>query len=237
MQVLGRARVGLGVWFVLIGMACAEPLFANPEQAAPGKSKGTNAAQSASSESPPSAANKQSKAVTPVTASTSSDAEKDKFAYRIGVEDELLISVWREPNLTLEVVVRPDGMISMPLLNDVMVVDLTPMELQTALTYKLKDFVKEPLVTVIVRRIRSRKVYLFGQVVRQGAFPLNGKTTVLQLLAEAGGFGPFAKPDSVHILRKAGENQIRIPFRYKDAIKGRNGTDMVLLPGDVVMVP
>lgn len=156
--------------------------------------------------------------------------------YRIGVEDELQISVWGEPGLSTMVVVRPDGMITLPLLNDVHVVGLKPEELAALLGEKLKGFVNEPQVTVIVRNIRSRKVYLVGETLRQGSFPLNGEKTILELLAEAGGLGPFAKGNAIYILREEGGKKIRIPFQYKKALVGRS-ENIVLRPGDMVVVP
>jgi polysaccharide export outer membrane protein len=157
--------------------------------------------------------------------------------YRIGVDDELMISVWREQELSMPVAVRPDGMISLPLVNDVKVVDLTPKELQALLTERLKPFVTEPQVTVSVRAIRSRKVYLVGQVPRPGAYPMSGRKTALQLIAEAGGLTLFAKPSAIYILRSENGRQIRIPFNYKKAIKGGREAEVVLFPGDIVVVP
>jgi len=161
----------------------------------------------------------------------------DEDAYRIGLDDQLMISVWREPELSLSVVVRPDGMITLPLLSDVHVVGLKPTELQQLLTEKLKPFVSEPQVTVIAQGIRSRKVYLVGNVSKQGTFNLEGGQTVLQLLASAGGVNPFAKADSIYILRMENKKQIRIPFQYKKALKGRTKDDVVLQPGDIIVVP
>ncbi len=134
--------------------------------------------------------------------------------------------------------VRPDEMITLPLLNDVKVVGLTPKEVQFLLIEKLKPFVNAPEVAVIVRQIRSRKVYIVGEAARQGAFPLNGKKTVLEMIAEAGGLGQFAKAESIYILRNAGGKQMCIPFNYKKAISGQNSKgNIVLLPGDVIVVP
>jgi polysaccharide export outer membrane protein len=161
----------------------------------------------------------------------------DPDAYRIGLDDQLMISVWREPELSLSVVVRPDGMITLPLLNDLHVVGLKPTELQQVLIEKLKPFVSEPQVTVIVQGIRSRKVYLVGNVGKQGAYNLDGGETVLQLLAACGGVGPFAKADSIYVLRTENKKQVRIPFQYKKAIKGRTKDDVILQPGDIVVVP
>ena len=158
--------------------------------------------------------------------------------YRIGLDDSLSISVWHEPELSSVVVVRPDGMITLPLINDVNVVGLKPLELQELLTEKLKAYVSEPQVTIIVTGIKSRKVYLVGQVAKQGAYPLEGDETVLQLLATCGGVGPFAKTGSIYVLRGEKGKQVRIPFKYKKALQGRSGNgDVVLQPGDVVVVP
>jgi len=158
-------------------------------------------------------------------------------AYRIGLDDQLMISVWREPELSMSVVVRPDGMITLPLLSDVHVVGLKPTELQELLTEKLKPFVSEPQVTVVVQGIRSRKVYLVGKVAKQGSFNLEGGQTVLQLLAAAGGVTPFGKADSIYILRTEKKKQMRIPFQYKKALKGGTKDDVLLQPGDIIVVP
>ena len=161
---------------------------------------------------------------------------EQRLTYIIGVEDELQISVWREPELSTAVVVRPDGMITLPLINDVKAVGLKTEELQNVLMDKLKSFVNEPQVTVIVRGIRSRKVYLVGEVGHQGTFPLNGDMTALELLAAAGGVGPFAKADSIYILREQNGKKIRIPFHYKKAVAGKS-ENVTLQPGDLVVVP
>jgi len=152
------------------------------------------------------------------------------------VADQIQISVWREHDLSLAVVVRPDGVITMPLLNDIYVVGMTPKELADSLTEKLKPFVNEPQVTVSVQQIQSRKVYLIGNAARQGAFQLNDNKTVLELIAEAGGVTQFAKTNSIYILRIVNGSEVRIPVRYKDAINGK-GKDELLMPGDKVVIP
>jgi polysaccharide export outer membrane protein len=180
----------------------------------------------------------KAKAVQSTSKSTGSaaDSEVDPTTYHIGVEDELMISVWKEPELSQVVTVRPDGKITLPLVNDVSVVGLKTNELQDVLTEKLKPFVNEPQVTVVVRTIRSRKVYIVGKAMKQGSFPLNGRTTMLQLLAEAGGLTPFAKGGSIHIVRKEGGKEVHIPFNYKKALAGQS-EDPVLAPGDMVIIP
>lgn len=176
------------------------------------------------------------KAAKPETQPASALTPEERLTYIIGVEDELQISVWREPELSTSVVVRPDGMITLPLINDVKAVGLKTEELQNVLMEKLKNFVNEPQVTVIVRSIRSRKVYLVGEVGHQGTFTINGDMTALELLAAAGGVGPFAKADSIYILREQNGKKIRIPFHYKKAVAGKS-ENVTLQPGDVVVVP
>jgi polysaccharide biosynthesis/export protein len=157
-------------------------------------------------------------------------------AYRIGIGDQLQIAVWHERDLSLTVVVRPDGIITMPLLNDINVVGQTPKELGTSITEKLKPFINEPQVTVSVVSIQSRKAYVIGQVTRQGSYPLNDKKTVLELITEAGGLGPFAKANSIYVLRVVNGKEIKIPFQYKKVIAGK-GQDVELQPGDRLIVP
>jgi polysaccharide export outer membrane protein len=178
----------------------------------------------------------QGQPVQEIAAPTTGQTGGDRLAYHIGVEDELQISVWHEPELSTSVVVRPDGMITLPLLNDVKAAGLKTEELQLLLTDKLKGFVNEPQVTVIVRAIHSRKVYLVGEVAHQGTYSLNGDMTVLELLAAAGGLGPFAKSESIYILREKDGKKLRIPFHYKRAVTGKS-ENLALFPGDVVVVP
>jgi len=161
----------------------------------------------------------------------------DPTQYVIGADDELMISVWREPELSLGVVVRPDGVITLPLINDVKAAGLKPLELQSLLTEKLKPFVNEPQVTVVVRAIRSRKVFLTGPGVKAGVFAINGRMSVLELLVQGGGLGPFAKAKSIYVLRTVNGRQTRIHFNYKDAISGKSDSNVFLEPGDVVVVP
>ncbi len=175
---------------------------------------------------------------TPDTARKKAGDQPDPGVYRIGIEDDLLISVWKEPDLSTSVVVRPDGMITLPLLNDIQVVGLQTSELQALLTEKLKAYVNEPQVTVIVRGIKSRKVYVYGQVAKAGAYLIVGRKTVLEVLADAGGLSPFAKKGSIYVMRNSGGKQSRIPFNYGKALKGEKPSDnFELLPGDIVVVP
>ncbi len=164
-------------------------------------------------------------------------ATYDPASYVIGADDQLMISVWREPELSMGVVVRPDGMITLPLVNDVKAAGLKPLELQSLLVAKLKPFVNEPQVTVVAQSIRSRKVFLAGQVAKAGAYPLIGRMTALELIVQAGGLGPFAKVKSIYVLRTVNGQQTRIHFNYKDAMSGKSSSNVVLEPGDFVVVP
>jgi polysaccharide export outer membrane protein len=157
-------------------------------------------------------------------------------SYRVGVDDELLISVWHEPELSQAVVVRPDGMITLPLANDIRVVGLTTEELQALLTEKLKPLVNEPQVTVVVKAIKSRKVFLVGAVGKQGVYPLTGGLSALELIAEGGGLGAFAKVHSIYILRQQNGKPVRMRFNYKKALAGK-GENPLLEPGDMLVVP
>lgn len=217
-----------------LGNLSAKTYFVTALQSAP---SGTSSVQTAE-KTPKGKEDKQGpeKGSKPEVTAQSALSPEERLTYIIGVEDELQISVWREPELSTTVVVRPDGMITLPLVNDVKAVGLKTEELQNFLVEKLKGFVNEPQVTVIVRAIKSRKVYLVGEVAHQGTFQLNGDMTALELLAVAGGVTPFAKADSIYILREESGKKVRIPFHYKKAVAGKS-ENVVLRPGDVVVVP
>jgi polysaccharide export outer membrane protein len=122
--------------------------------------------------------------------------------------------------------------------NDIKVTGLTTEELQNVLTDKLKGYVNDPQVTITVRAIRSQKVFITGQVARPGVYPMSGRKTVLQLIAEAGGLATFAKSKSIYVLREQSGRQVRIPYSYKKILQGQGQVaDVALLPGDMVVVP
>ena len=236
MNLLLRRYFGLGLF--LVGLF-GQVLWARG--AVPQDAPASKETVPASTPSPTTQAKDTAKAAADQNSAPAKETPKppvDPSTYRIGVEDDLQISVWKEPDLSITVVVRPDGMITIPLVNDVHVVGLTPTELQALLTEKLKPFINEPQVTIIVRGIKSRKVFLYGQVGRGGAYPLIGSKTVLELLAEAGGLTTFAKRGSIYVLREVDHKQVKIPFNYNSALKGKKPTDnFELLPGDIVVVP
>jgi polysaccharide export outer membrane protein len=172
------------------------------------------------------------------TAAAVADARKTGLeAYRIGPEDMLRISVWKnEAMSSASVLVRPDGMISLPLLNDVKANGLTALELRDVLTEKLKEFVPNPEVSVIVSDIRSLKVSVMGEVARPGRFELRSWVTVLDALALAGGFTQYASRSSIAILRADGATMKRIPFNYNKVADGQQ-ENFYLRQGDIVLVP
>jgi polysaccharide export outer membrane protein len=158
-------------------------------------------------------------------------------SYIIGPDDTLSVSVWKEPDLTATLPVRADGMISLPLLNDVQAAGLTPMQLAASITDKLKKFVSDPRVTIIVTQMNSQRVYVTGEVMHSGAMNLTPDMTVLQALATAG-FSQFANTKGIYVLRNENGTQKRFPVNYKKLIKGEgNDQNIVLKPGDTIVVP
>jgi len=169
---------------------------------------------------------------------SSPQAPQGDAAYKIGPQDMLQIDVWKEPEITRLVPVRPDGKITLPLLNDVQAAGLTPMELAAVISDGLKKYINNPQVTVSVSTINSRRVYVTGEVNKPGAFSLLPNMTVLQALTSAGGFTQFAKIKSVYVLRVEGGKQTKIPFNYKTVIEGKKAEENVeLQSGDTVVVP
>jgi len=159
--------------------------------------------------------------------------------YVIGPDDVLSVVVWREKDLSGDVVVRPDGRITLPLVGDLEARGLTPEALRQRVNQAMTKYVAEPSVTVIVKQINSRKAFITGQVAKPGAYPLSKPTTVLQLISMAGGLLEFAKGKEIVIARaNADGTQSAVPFNYKDVLKGKNLKQNILLkPGDTVLVP
>src|SRR5438552_9340448 len=156
--------------------------------------------------------------------------------YVIGPEDTLFVSVWKEPDLAATLPVRADGMISLPLLNDVQAAGLTPMQLAASITEKLKKFVSDPRVTVVVTQMNSQRIYVTGEVAHSGAMNLTPDMTVLQALASAG-FTQFANTKGIYVLRNERGNETKLPVNYKKLIKGEGGQNIALRPGDTIVVP
>jgi polysaccharide biosynthesis/export protein len=165
-------------------------------------------------------------------------AATDDPNYVIGAQDMLDVSVWKEPEVSRQVPVRPDGKISLPLVNDVQAAGLTPTELAAQLTAGLNKFINSPQVTVIVVEINSQRVYLLGEVARAGAYAMLPGMTVLQALSNAGGFTPFANLKNIYVLRQANGKQEKLFFNYKDVISGKKiDQNIELKSGDTIVVP
>ncbi len=157
--------------------------------------------------------------------------------YVIGADDMLHISVWKEPDLTETLPVRPDGKISLPLLNDVVAAGLTPSQLADSITVKLKKYIADPRVTVVVTAMNSQKIYVLGEVLHPGTTLLQPNMTVLQALASSG-FTQFANTKGIYILRNESGKQQKIPVHYRSLIKGEAmDQNLVLKPGDTIVVP
>jgi polysaccharide export outer membrane protein len=179
-------------------------------------------------------ANKSEAAKTDKAAEAAAATSPD---YVIGADDTLHISVWKEPDLTESLPVRPDGKISMPLLNDVMAAGLTPLELKDSITEKLKKYIADPRVTVVVTAMNSRRIFVTGEVTHTGPIALLPHMTVLQALAQAG-FTQFANLKAIYVLRTENGKQVKLPFNYKEVVKGnRPEQNIALKPGDTVVVP
>lgn len=158
--------------------------------------------------------------------------------YVIGAQDVVAISVWKEPELSLSVPVRPDGKISLPLLNDVQAAGLTPTQLASQLSTGLTKFLTNPQVTVIITAINSQRIFILGEVTRPGTFPLLPGMTVLQGLTDAGGFTPFANSKKIYVLRQENGKPEKIFFNYKDVIDGKQLSENIeLKAGDTLVVP
>lgn len=168
------------------------------------------------------------------TSSTPVALPKD---YVIGVEDVLNVVFWTAKELSAEVLVRPDGKISLPILNDVMAVGMTPEQLAASITKVATKFTRDPGATVLVKAVNSRKVYVVGEVARPGPFQLGSEMNVVQAIGEAGGFLEGAKKGSVVIVRQENGQERRYKFNYNDVVRGKNVEQNIrLVPGDTILV-
>lgn len=205
-------RLGLLLWVGLAASAMLSQASGTPATAAKSDNDGAKAADEVQS------------------ANVGSD-------YIIGADDTLHISVWKEPDLTETLPVRPDGKISMPLLNDITAAGLTPLQLRDTITDRLKKYIADPRVTVVVTGMNSRRVFVTGEVTHTGPMTLLPHMTVLQALAQAG-FTQFANPKGIYLLRTENGKQQKIPFNYKEVVKGnRPEQNIQLKPGDTIVVP
>jgi polysaccharide export outer membrane protein len=158
-------------------------------------------------------------------------------SYVIGATDVIAITVFKEPTLSSSLLVRPDGMISMPLLGDVKASGKTPLQLADEITVKLKKFVQDPNVSITLIGMNSKKVYLIGEVGRTGPIEMTPGMTLLQAIATAGGLSEYANKNKIYILRNEAGNHLKIPVQYKQALKGDSSLNLTLNPGDTIVVP
>ena len=166
------------------------------------------------------------------------ESSRPATSYKVLPGDVLQVSVWKEPDLQLELLVRPDGAISFPLAGEISTVGKSVPDLQDELTTRLARFITSPVVTVSVKEVLGNKIYVIGQVNNPGEFVVNPQVDVLQALSMAGGTTPFADLDDIRILRRINAIQSALSFSYKEVIRGRNLEQNVMLKsGDVVVVP
>jgi polysaccharide biosynthesis/export protein len=160
----------------------------------------------------------------------------DPERYVIGAEDSLQITVWKEPTLSGTIPVRPDGMISMVLVGDLRAAGLTPMALGADISQRLKKYIQDPVVTVVVLGVNSQRIFTVGEVNKVGPLMMTPGMTVLQAIVSAGGLSQFANSKKIYILRTVNGKEQKLPFNYKQALKGDN-QGITLLPGDTIVVP
>ena len=180
---------------------------------------------------------------TPVTMEELAEMHRSSKDFLIGPEDVLDVTVWRNADLSRTVVVRPDGMISMPLIGDIKATGVTAHQLADRIAERLKEFKESPSVAVSVKEVNSYHIYLMGEFVRPGKYPLKSNTTVLQAISLAGGFTPFASKNKMQVVRNSPtgqgeEREIRIPVRYDDLLTGKGETsNFILRSGDTIVAP
>lgn len=220
--------------FAFLVLACAPPLssvaFAQEQAPAPTEAPADNAG----------AATTEASAAAPRAAAAPAAAAivADPREYRIGPEDVIEISVWKNPDLSRDrVPVRPDGKVSLPLVNDIAAAGLTANQLRAQLTERLAPFFKEPPeVSVIVREVNSFKVAVNGNVNMPGQYPVKSDATVLDMIARAQGFNAFADKGSIRVIRRKGDRQEQLKFHYSDAINAKPGANFLVQPGDIIIV-
>lgn len=201
--------------FILPGLLC-------PAQSAKYVSKGADAG-------PPSTAPSVPQASKPAIAPTDS--------YVIGPSDQITVTVWKEQDLSGSLLVRPDGMISLPLLGDIPAAGMTPLQLANKIAADLKKYIQDPNVSVVMTQINSKKVYLLGEVAKKGPVDLTPGMTLLEAIASAGGLTDYANTRKIYILRDEGGKQQKIAVQYKKALKGDSELNLALKSGDTIVVP
>jgi polysaccharide export outer membrane protein len=162
----------------------------------------------------------------------------DPSTYKVGPEDVLDISVWKEEGLKKEVLVRPDGGLSYPLIGEVQAAGKSVLELRDEIAKRLEKFIPDPAVSVAILKIGSQRIYVVGKVQKPGEFPVGRYVDVLQALSMAGGLTPFADANAIRVMRREGTNQVALPFEYNRVVRGdKVEQNIQLRAGDVVVVP
>jgi polysaccharide export outer membrane protein len=185
-----------------------------------------------------SAAAQAASATAPVREAAMSADKPHDDSFVIGNDDVLAINVWKEPDISRSIPVRSDGKISLPLVGEVQAAGLTPLKLEKDIAEKLKSYISEPEVTVMVQQVNSQKFNVLGQVNKPGTYVIANSPTVLDAIALAGGFRDFAKKKSIYVLRHGASGEVRLAFNYKDVSQGKNMDQNVKLqPGDTIIVP
>ena len=197
-----------------------------------------SAAQTNSGDTPNSSSSSAREPAGPPTNSTPASKPHDN-TFVIGNDDVLAINVWKEPDVSRSIPVRSDGKISLPLVGEVQATGRTPLNLEEEIASRLKSYISEPEVTVIVQQINSQRFNILGMVNRPGSYAITNSATVLDAIAMAGGFRDFAKQKSIYILRQNSDGtQARLPFNYKAVVKGENSAQNVKLQArDTIVVP
>jgi polysaccharide export outer membrane protein len=235
----GLAVCGLGI---TIGVAAALAIGAGTAGAQqPVPAQQTPPVTTTSTTVPSTPASPGTAGVKPAPASVA-PAQQAKLVvpadYVIGPDDLITVMFWRDKDMSADVVVRPDGNITLPLLNDVAAGGLTPEQLRAAVQTEAAKYLSDPLVNVTIKQINSRKVFVTGMIARPGAYPLSGPTTVLQFLSMAGGLSELADDKKIVIMRTEDGKQRALKFNYRDVSRGKNLQQNILLkPGDTVIVP
>jgi polysaccharide biosynthesis/export protein len=223
------------VALALVMMLTGPSIFAQDKQPAAPQPTSVTAAPAAPAK-PDNPAAKPQETLKQIQSKAAVAADSD--SYIIGPEDVLYIYVWKEENLSRSVPVRMDGMISIPLVDDVKAAGMTPLQLKEYLLAKLREYVETPDVTVIVSEANSYRVFVQGEVKTPGVFKLRSETTLVQLIIMAGGFTDWANQKKITVMRKEGGKDTRIVVNYKKIIEGDSGEkDIVLKSGDIIIIP
>ena len=204
---------------ITVGGAWAQNADSKPQESKPAQTSATG-----------------SEATAPAAAQPAQAVDEN---FLIGADDVLAVSVWKEPDLSRSIPVRSDGKITLPLIGEVQASGKTPRQLQQEIASKLQSYISEPEVTVIVQEIRSQRYNVLGMVAKPGSYMLTKSTTVLDAIAVAGGFRDFAKQKDIYVLRRAADgNQSRLPFNYKDVVRGhKSAQNVALQSNDTIVVP